>query len=342
MDILHSRQAPTFFKPNGEFLAWLKGHVGDIPIIDCGSGNGEFPLLLQNLGVHKVLAIDIAVPANNVYFAMMEQDATTFDFPSGCIATIIRPNRGMWIHQTIEQALKTVREIIYIGLDKHRDEDVLPLEGMYSVDSKTFEGVAGKDGERVTIIRRELITPIAELVEGMKCTYCGCNKLGKLSFPPDGFECQECYKTNIAGVNPSEPFNFKTIKEDGEEYFIIAGKKLKAQIIYDYLPYRMDSGTERVIRHKMVLVEAGFGYKMVDGKEVQVSEYSWSVEIVRLTNWLDYFEKWLDAFLDTQMGEKARYVAETTNCSVCGDEILPGDGRYNLPDGTTCTKCYRR
>jgi hypothetical protein len=141
----------VFFSPTDEFLKWAKGYIRTHMVIDCGAGSGHLSANLKKYGMN-VLPIDI-YQRNKCDTPVIFSDSTTFNFPSRSIAIIARPNRGIWIRKTIDHALETTSAVLYIGIEEHYDEDLMPLlDDGYAVQA-LFNN-AGKDGEGVFEIRK--------------------------------------------------------------------------------------------------------------------------------------------------------------------------------------------
>jgi hypothetical protein len=135
--------AQDFFIPSNDFLKFLKNEIGYKTVIECGCGNGLLSSKLNQLLGEKIISIDISQRDTDFFYIL--DDATTFNFPKNSIVIIARPNRGDWILKTIENALKTCDYIIYIGLEKHLEEDIYSLNFPYTEIYKD----AGRDKEIV-------------------------------------------------------------------------------------------------------------------------------------------------------------------------------------------------
>ena len=135
-----------FFKPNPDFLKFLKQLVGSKTIVECGAGNGLLTKKMKEIHIN-VLPIDLFNRDSN--FISLKQDATTFKYTKNSIVLIARPNRGEWIHNTMLQAIKTSSLIIYIGLPTHLSEDVFEFANLYPniVQFTEIYKNAGEDGE---------------------------------------------------------------------------------------------------------------------------------------------------------------------------------------------------
>ena len=163
-----TRHSSIFFEPTEKFLHWFKDYVGDTPITDAGCGTGHFAKKLSDIGINKILGLEIWPCSNPEYDMILNQDATTFAYAKDSIITIVRPNRGEWIHRTIEQALWQAEQVIYIGLPKHWKDDIGPLIGNYDlwdVVDKYLKEPVGKDGEYAYIIKKKSgkkIPPVTE------------------------------------------------------------------------------------------------------------------------------------------------------------------------------------
>jgi len=365
-----TRHSSKFFKPTEKFLHWFKGYVGNTPVTDAGCGTGHFAKALNEIGVIKILGLEIWPCSNPEYDTIIGQDATTFAYSPGSIVTIVRPNRGEWIHKTIEQALYTAEQVVYIGLPKHWEDDIRPLIGeydMWDIVDKYLHEPVGEDGEYAYIIKKKSGNPKEPIMQpviveepeetylppvrgmmrkkdappkyirkpaskkGKPCTKCGGEKYYD-DDNPDGMWCYNCGLVNVTGLNYNEKFDFSEYENDDDDgYYLIGGRKIQIQTLLNYLRFRRGSGAERVLYHKLVLLEAGFGERHGD------SDYD--VEIRRNNNWVDYFEKWIEAYMGDPLGDIAWEKANLDYCSKCNKEIKFGDARMNYPSGVVCMEC---
>lgn len=141
--------AMTFFRPKENFFKYLSLHHPDKPIIDVGAGTGELSKALAARG-RKVLAIDPFERDGQVW-QVVPFDATTFNYPAHSLPIMARPCHGFWVESAICQALKTVPEMLYVGLSKNFKKD---LGGLHDVCRFTIlKTKVGEDGERIVIIK---------------------------------------------------------------------------------------------------------------------------------------------------------------------------------------------
>ena len=355
---LGNRASPIFFKPTNDFLDWMKDLSNGTGIIECGCGAGHLLKKLSEIGI-TILGIDLYPPQSPEFFSMaMECDATEYDFPQNTIAIMVRPNRGEWIHNTIHQAFKTVKFFIYVGLEKHYDQDIKPLLDIYNIGKVNFTS-AGQGQEKVYVISEKgkkidipepkqtndpLIVPDAEFEElepleflpekierakkeDMPCIKCGHTTYYQI----ESWYCDNCHLKQLPNVDTTEEFDFSIREIDGEEYYHVASKDIKATTFHDYLPYRYSSGYDRVQYHDKILMEVGSTYES-DGE----------AEVSRQNNWAFYFEKWIEEFLTTDEGHKTFLKVSAEECSKCGRTIALHDPRMNIPSGVVCFPCYNK
>jgi len=107
----------------------------------------------------NILPIDLYA-RDNPEATVLIYDSTSFKFPKNSIAIIARPNRGDWIEDTINHALKTCSYVLYIGIQEHVEEDIESLKNLKV--EKVFEN-AGDD--------EEIVYKISSRIKNMKTTY---------------------------------------------------------------------------------------------------------------------------------------------------------------------------
>jgi len=142
----------VFFNPNQEFLTWAKKNLRGNILVDCGAGIGRLTNQLLKNGLNA-LAIDINEREESETLIIRE-DSTSFSFPYNSIAIIARPNRGDWIQDTINHALKVCKYVLYIGIEKNIGEDIESLNNLHV--EKVFDN-AGDDKEFVYKISKDEI-----------------------------------------------------------------------------------------------------------------------------------------------------------------------------------------
>jgi hypothetical protein len=143
----------VFFQPTEGFIEWLIEYARGRPIIDCGSGVGRLSNILDKKGI-TVLALDNIIPKNVEYYRTIPMDTTDFNYPKSCLPIIARPSHGRWVSDTILQALRTVEEVIYIGLPENEHMDLL-MAAHQDCDIEEIKGKdVGKEGERAWRITR--------------------------------------------------------------------------------------------------------------------------------------------------------------------------------------------
>lgn len=96
--------ALTFFEPTPEYLDWFEKYLKGRNVIDAGAGTARFGARLKDRGI-ACLSIDIN-DRQETYDQVLLTNATTFDYPPGCVVTINRPNHGPFLQWTIERAIK--------------------------------------------------------------------------------------------------------------------------------------------------------------------------------------------------------------------------------------------
>lgn len=148
-----------FFNPTNNFLDWAEQNLKGHPLIDCGAGIGRLSKLLKDRHLN-ILPIDLYA-RDNPEATVLIMDSTSFNFPKNSIAIIARPNRGDWIEDTINHALKTCSFVLYIGIQEHIEEDIESLKNLKV--EKVFEE-AGDD--------EEIVYKISKEKTNMKTTYC--------------------------------------------------------------------------------------------------------------------------------------------------------------------------
>lgn len=109
----------------------------------------------------KVLAIDLYY-RTKPKFPVHILDATTMRFPSDCLPVMARPCHGPWVEQAVDNAMKTVDEFLYVGLDRNFSCDLGPLMRRYNVSYPRVDFDAGEDGEEVVIITKKRIDKSAK------------------------------------------------------------------------------------------------------------------------------------------------------------------------------------
>jgi len=133
----------VFFEPTEEFLDFFSKQYKGKPIIEVGAGTGRFSKLLHDKGL-RVIAID-AFPRDNPESDVTIINSDMFPFQPNSVVVIARPSRGQWIQDTIDKAVDAGAIVVYIGIEKHYDDDIYsltyPCEKVYSC--------AGNDEEEV-------------------------------------------------------------------------------------------------------------------------------------------------------------------------------------------------
>lgn len=138
-----------FFYPIEGFLDRLIARFPDAVFVDCGCGLGDTTLEIREAG-GKCLALDLN-PSENANLPVNEIipiSAPEFTPCKGMVMLLIRPNRGWWIHQTIDKAMECGVPVVYISKPCHEQEDILPLPYPW----ERWEENIGAEGETAFII----------------------------------------------------------------------------------------------------------------------------------------------------------------------------------------------
>ncbi len=117
-----------FFEPTPDFLTWAGVALKDYVIFDCGAGTGWLGEQLKTVGV-KCLGLDLLERDTTYSPVITGIDTTEYKFPAAAskrMAIIARPNRGLWIQETIDNCVRQGLRVMYIGIPSHFEED---LEG---------------------------------------------------------------------------------------------------------------------------------------------------------------------------------------------------------------------
>lgn len=146
-----SRSLPhsVFFEPTEEFFDYLMRTYTGRPIVDVGAGAGWLSKQLHARG-YKVLAIDI-FPRDNPLYPVAPLDATTMQFPKYSFPIMARPCHSEWIENAVNNAMRTVNQFLYVGLEKNFSDDLSELT-KYKLTYESF--IAGKEDERCVLIEK--------------------------------------------------------------------------------------------------------------------------------------------------------------------------------------------
>lgn len=144
----------VFFKPTKAGLKFLIKHFKCTEtVIEVGCGKGDLCKALKEGGV-EIMGIDLYAREKQS-FPVLHIDATKFPYPIGSKVIIARPNRGDWYLEVVKTALESgVKEVIYIGIDKHIGEDIEYLCD-FDFRVKKLLSNAGEDGEQIWSIKGE-------------------------------------------------------------------------------------------------------------------------------------------------------------------------------------------
>lgn len=135
-----------FFEPKPVFFRELAKLVGDRMVIDCGAGVGHVSKALAGKGI-KVRAIDTNLRERPV-FDIQREDAVEFPFTDKTLALIARPCGGDWIRETMDNAIATGTQVVYVGVQKNFERDIEGLPYDVSLVSKAV----GKEDEQMFLI----------------------------------------------------------------------------------------------------------------------------------------------------------------------------------------------
>ena len=139
----------VFYKPTKEALDLLVDRLrGSGSVVDIGCGCGDLCAALQHRGV-KIVGVDLHM-RESFAFPVLHMDARDFPFTKHVRIIIARPNRGDWYVDVIEEAKrKGVKELIYIGIEKHIEEDVDMLCEELGLESELLMEYAGEADEKI-------------------------------------------------------------------------------------------------------------------------------------------------------------------------------------------------
>jgi len=151
LEMMSDMVLPTikFFEPTPKFLDWAKEYLKDCVVFDCGAGSGWLGHELKSINI-RCLGIDLLQRDKTYSPVLTGVDVTGYVFPNTefkRVAIIARPNRGLWIEQTIDNASMQGVTVIYIGIPSHFEED---LEG------RNWDMVcdgAGLENEQVFVLK---------------------------------------------------------------------------------------------------------------------------------------------------------------------------------------------
>ena len=139
----------VFYNPTEECLNWMVKYINKRKVIDCGSGVGRLSSKLMKRCV-SVTPVDFFLK-DCLEAYPVQIDAVDFPYPENPLVIIARPCRGDWIHQVIKKVVENNGEVLYVGLQKHYEEDLEPLESRYLLE-KLYDN-AGDDGEYIYSIK---------------------------------------------------------------------------------------------------------------------------------------------------------------------------------------------
>lgn len=144
----------VFFNPTEECLDWMVKYINKRSVIDCGSGVGRLSSKLMKRHI-SVVPVDLFLK-DCLEAYPIQINAVDFPYPEFSLVVIARPCRGNWIHQVIRKVLESNGEVLYVGLQKHHEEDLEPLEDKYLLE-KVYDN-AGDDNEYVYSIKSSKVS----------------------------------------------------------------------------------------------------------------------------------------------------------------------------------------
>lgn len=142
----------VFFEPLPCFADYLN-QLEPQPkvIIDVGAGMGRMSRILTEAGF-KCLAIDIC-ERDSTEHEILPLDALSFIYPETSLPIMARPCHGHWIEFAIDQAMRTVPMMLYVGLKKNLADDLYGMSKKYKVTREKM--IVGEDGEIIVRIEKK-------------------------------------------------------------------------------------------------------------------------------------------------------------------------------------------
>lgn len=137
----------VFFEPKQEFVEWVASNYGDKMIVEVGCGKAMPSAMLQKAGLN-VISTDL-YPPDDAMTKVFPMNAAQWPYMESQIGLLCRPCRGDWIHAAICKAVEGCGTMLYVGLDKHFDNDLAPLP--YNVERVLSDvGESGESLWRIT------------------------------------------------------------------------------------------------------------------------------------------------------------------------------------------------